>query len=128
MYVCAKFENDICIPSYFFRIITKKYHPRDNNWYLHRCPITDIYTAAHPYKYQLLSELLFFFKLFFWKYKKGDISREIFLVLPICHGNEQIMRFFSYHDEWHRYIIKPLLHCIWILFTRICFVFILTRR
>ena len=28
------------------------------------------------------------------KNKKGDISREIFLVLPICHENEQIMRFF----------------------------------
>ena len=24
-------------------------HPReDNNWYLHSCPITDIYTAARP--------------------------------------------------------------------------------
>ena len=26
--------------------------------------------------------------------KKGDISCEIFLVLPLCHENEQIMRFF----------------------------------
>ena len=32
------------------------------------------------------------------------------------------MRSFSYH----RHIIQPLLHCIGILFTRICFVFILT--
>ena len=31
--------------------------------------------------------------------KKGDISREIFLVLPICNENEQIMRFSSCHDE-----------------------------
>ena len=66
MYVCAKFESDICIHSYFFRTKTKTNHPReDNNWYLHRCPITDIYTATHPCKYQLLPELLFFENYFF---------------------------------------------------------------
>ena len=27
MYVCARFESDICIPSYFFRTITKKITP-----------------------------------------------------------------------------------------------------
>ena len=53
MYVCAKFESDICIPSYFFKDQLQKESPRDdNNWYLHRSPITDIYTAAHPCKYQ----------------------------------------------------------------------------
>ena len=47
----------------------------------------------------------------------------MFLVLPICHENEQML-FFSYHDD---IIVKPLFHCIWILFIRICFVLILTR-
>ena len=91
-------------------------HPReDNNWYLHRCPITDIYTAAHPVQISVIAgttflENYFFFNIFFWilfsflyiflffkKIKlnrKGDISREIFLVFPICHENEQIMRIF----------------------------------
>ena len=36
--VCAKFESDICIPSYFLRPITKKFTPVKI--------ITDIYTAA----------------------------------------------------------------------------------
>ena len=72
-----------------------------------------MYTASHPCKYQLLPELfyLFFileniffefcfvFYIYFFYSKiniiyKGDILREIFLVLPIRHENEQIMRFF----------------------------------
>ena len=74
--MCVKFESDICIPAYFFRI-TKKIHPcEDNNWYLHHYLITDIYTAAHPCKYQLLPELLFFENYFF-----ENIFLNIFLFL-----------------------------------------------
>ena len=66
----------------------------------------------------ILFKFFFFgyiFLLFKKLYKKGDISREIFLVLPICHENEQIMRFFFFimMSDTCRYIIKPLLHCIW---------------
>ena len=66
MYVCAKFESDSCIPSYFFRTITKKFTPAKIITDIYTAAqITDIYTAAHPCKYQLLPELLFFENIFF---------------------------------------------------------------
>ena len=49
----------------------------DNNCYLHRCPITDIYTAAHLCKYQLLPVLVFFENNFF----ENNFLENIFLFL-----------------------------------------------
>ena len=118
MYVCAKFESDICIPSYFVRAITKKNQPReDNNWYLHCCP---------PVQISVIAGTTFKKKISFWyifvlfkKIKlnnKGDISREIFLVLPICHENEQIMRFFFLSwwvtQVYNKTVIALYLDCI----------------
>ena len=60
MYIYTKFESDIYIPSYFFRTITKKCTPvKIITDISTAAQITDIYTAAHPCKYQLLPELLF---------------------------------------------------------------------
>ena len=74
MYVCAKFESDICIHSYFFRTITKKFTPVKI--------ITDIYTAAQC-KYQLLPELLFFENNFFENNLFENNFLNFFLVFDI---------------------------------------------
>ena len=130
--MCAQNLRVISAFLHIFKNNNQTIHPHeDNNWYLHRCPITDIYTAAHPCKYQLLPELLFFENYLFLnisiefcffvfllsnKFKsneKGDLSPEIFFHfanLPWKWANNAF--FSSYHDEWHRYIIKPLLHGI----------------
>ena len=66
MYVCAKFESDSCISSYFFRTITTKITPVKIITDIYTAAqITDIYTAAHPCKYQLLPELICFENYFF---------------------------------------------------------------
>ena len=50
------------------------------------------------------------------KNKKGDISCEIFLVLPICHENEQIISFFFLSwwvtQVYNKIVIAPYLDFI----------------
>ena len=79
--------QNLRVLSAFLHIVLEQYQTvslsEDNNLYLHRCPITDIYTAAHLCKYQLLPELLFFENIFFefcLRFFVFDNSRAIFLV------------------------------------------------
>ena len=56
--------------------------------------------------------------------KKGEISREIFLVLPICNENEQIISFF-FLSWWVTQVYKKNRYCTVFGFYSLVFVLFL---